>query len=110
MPSRKPVPHDADAIAARVAHNAEYHAAPVAAIFAAAPIATVIDSTPKTLEAWRAVGRGPKFIRVGRAIRYRKADVEAWLAGQGGHQPAPPPAPTPARRVAAKPAKKGVRA
>lgn len=27
----------------------------------------------------RMVGAGPKFIRVGRLIRYRRADVEAWL-------------------------------
>ena len=27
----------------------------------------------------RMAGTGPKFIRVGRLIRYRRADVEEWL-------------------------------
>lgn len=33
-----------------------------------------------TLRRWRAEGKGPKFVRIGeRAIRYRRADVLAWL-------------------------------
>ena len=37
----------------------------------------------RTLQAWRLLGRGPRFIKVGgRSVRYRLADVEAWLAGQ----------------------------
>ena len=32
-----------------------------------------------TLANWRVIGRGPRFIRVGRAIRYRIEEVEAWL-------------------------------
>jgi predicted DNA-binding transcriptional regulator AlpA len=28
----------------------------------------------------RVRGDGPKFVKLGRAIRYRKPDVEAWLA------------------------------
>ncbi len=27
----------------------------------------------------RLTGRGPKFVRVGRLIRYRRSDFEAWL-------------------------------
>lgn len=37
------------------------------------------DVTPKTLERWRADNEGPKFIRVGRQVRYRPEDVRAWL-------------------------------
>ena len=33
-----------------------------------------------TLATWRVLGRGPRFIRVGRSIRYRSEDVEAWLS------------------------------
>jgi excisionase family DNA binding protein len=34
-----------------------------------------------TLATWRCTGRyGLPFIKIGRAIRYRRADVEAWLA------------------------------
>ena len=32
---------------------------------------------------WRRNGEGPPFLRVGaKLIRYRRADVEAWLTGQ----------------------------
>lgn len=33
---------------------------------------------PRTADDWRVDGRGPKFIRFGRTVRYRVADVEAW--------------------------------
>ena len=32
----------------------------------------------QTLRKWRLVGGGPRYICVGRAIRYRMADVEAY--------------------------------
>lgn len=32
-----------------------------------------------TLNTWRTLGRGPKFVRVGRLIRYRVSDLDAWL-------------------------------
>jgi hypothetical protein len=32
-----------------------------------------------TLRAWRHQGRGPAFVRLGRAIRYLPNDVEAFL-------------------------------
>jgi hypothetical protein len=34
-----------------------------------------------TLRNMRSEGRGPRFLRVGKAIRYRRADVVAWLEG-----------------------------
>ena len=30
---------------------------------------------PRTLERWRAEGRGPQFVRIGRHVRYRQADI-----------------------------------
>ena len=30
----------------------------------------------------RLTGRGPRFIRVGRLVRYRQSDVEHWLEAQ----------------------------
>jgi predicted DNA-binding transcriptional regulator AlpA len=33
----------------------------------------------RTLQTWRLLNRGPKFYRVGRAVRYRINDIEAWL-------------------------------
>lgn len=35
-----------------------------------------------TLAQWRYLGQGPRFLKVGRFVRYRWSDVEAWLAGQ----------------------------
>jgi predicted DNA-binding transcriptional regulator AlpA len=33
----------------------------------------------RTLQRWRLEGRGPRWIRVGKAPRYRWADVQRWL-------------------------------
>lgn len=33
-----------------------------------------------TLYQWRHLGTGPKAYRLGKHLRYRQADVEAWLA------------------------------
>jgi predicted site-specific integrase-resolvase len=33
----------------------------------------------QTLAQWRYLGKGPAFIKVGRHVRYRDEDVEAWL-------------------------------
>jgi excisionase family DNA binding protein len=34
---------------------------------------------PGTLYNWRHAGRGPKATNVGRSLRYRRTDLEAWL-------------------------------
>lgn len=34
----------------------------------------------QTLYAWRHRGEGPRAVRVGRHLRYRIEDVDAWLA------------------------------
>lgn len=35
-----------------------------------------------TATKWRARAEGPPFIKVGRLVRYRRADVEAWLSAR----------------------------
>jgi predicted DNA-binding transcriptional regulator AlpA len=35
-----------------------------------------------TATKWRARAEGPPFIKVGRLVRYRRRDVEAWLASR----------------------------
>jgi excisionase family DNA binding protein len=35
-----------------------------------------------TLQSWRYAGRGPRYIKLGRLVRYRSADVEAYLRAQ----------------------------
>ena len=36
----------------------------------------------RTLDKWRYLRRGPTYCRVGRHIRYRLADLDAWLETQ----------------------------
>ena len=35
-----------------------------------------------TLERLRLTGNGPAFVKLGRAVRYRKADLDDWLASR----------------------------
>jgi predicted DNA-binding transcriptional regulator AlpA len=45
--------------------------------------AAALSVAPATLENWRWAGRGPAFVRIGlRRVRYRVADLRAWLAAR----------------------------
>lgn len=35
-----------------------------------------------TLQNWRTRGEGPRYVRIGREVRYRAADVAEWLASK----------------------------
>ncbi len=35
----------------------------------------------KTLEAYRTQGKGPRFSRVGKHVRYHRSDIDSWLKG-----------------------------
>lgn len=42
--------------------------------------ASMLDVSPGTLGVWRSTGRyNLPFIKVGRNVRYRRADLDAWL-------------------------------
>jgi len=41
--------------------------------------ATFLGVKPSTLEQWRWSGRGPRFVKLGRACRYRLADLEEYM-------------------------------
>ena len=41
--------------------------------------ASYVGSTERTLACWRSLGRGPRFVKMGRFVRYRIADLDAWL-------------------------------
>lgn len=45
-------------------------------------VATLLRLKPKTLETWRYRGEGPPHVKVGALVRYRRADVNAWIAAQ----------------------------
>jgi excisionase family DNA binding protein len=42
--------------------------------------AEYLRSSESTLAKKRLNGDGPPFVRIGRAIRYRRSDLDAWMA------------------------------
>ena len=45
--------------------------------------ADLLQLSPGTLSVWRSTGRySIPFVKVGRRVRYRRADLEAWLASR----------------------------
>lgn len=45
--------------------------------------ATILGVTPRTLEVWRCTKRHQiPFLKVGRLIRYRRDDLDRWLASR----------------------------
>lgn len=47
-----------------------------------ATLARMVGTTIEFWENLRTSGRGPRFCKIGRLVRYRKSDVDAWLAEQ----------------------------
>jgi hypothetical protein len=41
--------------------------------------ADLLSLSVRTLQAWRARAFGPAFVRAGRAVRYRRRDLLAWM-------------------------------
>lgn len=42
---------------------------------------------PSTVYGWVADGYGPAPVRLGRAVRFRRVDVDAWLAAKVAREP-----------------------
>lgn len=51
-------------------------------------VADALGIPVQTLYVWRTKGAGPRGIKVGRHLRYRRSDVEAWLDAQTDDRPA----------------------
>lgn len=52
--------------------------------------AEILSLSEATLSTWRSRGRvardgksGPRFLRLGRTIRYRQADIDEWIVSHG---------------------------
>lgn len=41
--------------------------------------AAYVRRSPRTLERYRVTGEGPIFLKIGRPILYRRADLDEWL-------------------------------
>lgn len=39
-----------------------------------------LGQKPQTLRNWRSMRKGPKYLKLGRLVYYRPADLTAWLA------------------------------
>jgi predicted DNA-binding transcriptional regulator AlpA len=44
--------------------------------------ATLLCLSQRTLERLRVTGAGPRYVKAGRSVRYREADLEAWIAAR----------------------------
>jgi hypothetical protein len=49
------------------------------ALLPEAHAAQLLNLSIRTLQAWRLTSRGPAFVRAGRAVRYRRRDLLAWM-------------------------------
>lgn len=48
--------------------------------------AAIIDVAPGTMSVWRSTGRYKlPFVKIGRKVRYRRADLQAWLEKRTRH-------------------------
>lgn len=45
-------------------------------------VAAWLDTPVSTLWGWRSKGQGPRAMKLGRELRYKREDVEAWLEEQ----------------------------
>jgi predicted DNA-binding transcriptional regulator AlpA len=51
-------------------------------------VARVTGLSVASVRRWRLFGKGPKYLKIGAAVRYRAADVQQWLDSRptGGAQ------------------------
>jgi len=42
-------------------------------------VQTLLSLGESTVQQWRMYGKGPKFVKLGRAVRYRLSDVQEYL-------------------------------
>lgn len=57
-------------------------------LLTAAQVGRMLQVSPRTLETWRREGRGPNVWMLGRLVRYRAADVHAWVDEMPSRAPA----------------------
>jgi predicted DNA-binding transcriptional regulator AlpA len=57
---------------------------PITPYLTADEVRQIIRKSKTTLRRWRAIGYGPKFVRLQREVRYASSDVEDWLDALSG--------------------------
>jgi predicted DNA-binding transcriptional regulator AlpA len=55
---------------------------PIAALFTEREVARITGLSIASVRRWRLLRQGPKFLKLGAAVRYRPEDITAWLASR----------------------------
>ena len=45
-------------------------------------LAAFLAVSVATVRAWRLRGRGPRFVKLGSAVRYRPEDIDTWIGSR----------------------------
>lgn len=53
-----------------------------ARVFNEHEVANLLQLSVATMRHWRLTGKGPKWLKLGSAVRYRPEDVQAYLEGR----------------------------
>jgi predicted DNA-binding transcriptional regulator AlpA len=59
-------------------HDANAASAPPAEFLDERQVADLLCQSVRTIQKWRGTGAGPDFYKLGRSVRYRRAEVMAW--------------------------------
>ena len=51
-------------------------------LFRSPRAAEYLTLSKQTLETWRTQGRGPKYLKIGRSVVYRRSDLDEWANTQ----------------------------
>ena len=43
---------------------------------------TYLKISPRTVQSWRLTGDGPQFVKIGRVVRYRRSDLDAYITSR----------------------------
>jgi excisionase family DNA binding protein len=41
-----------------------------------------LQMSQRTLQAWRTRGEGPRFLKLGRSVRYTEQELDSWMAAR----------------------------
>ena len=45
-------------------------------------LASMLGIPERSAQHWRYAGKGPRYMKLGKHVRYKRSDVEAWLNDQ----------------------------
>lgn len=62
--------------------NSDSPISPIEKLLTQSDVAEWLQVTNRTLERWRDVRKGPKYRKIGGAVRYVRQDVQDWIDGQ----------------------------